>query len=170
MKPIPILLGILMIVTSCSSPSYLSKPKDFKYHVKGMYFETVLESNNQIIGEIIEVKTDEIKILPVPSTGGVISISKKTIKTADIIISLTSDNPKKIGVLATISTISTGAHGFWMVLTFPINLTTSVYMAQDAAKGTYRINYPNNIQWIELSRFARFPQGIPENIDLNSIR
>ena len=62
MRTISILVTLLLLV-SCKSPSYLTKPKDFKYHVKGLYFETEIVKNFKIIGEIIEVNDNEIKIL-----------------------------------------------------------------------------------------------------------
>ena len=38
-------------------------------------------------------------------------------------------------------------------------------MNSAAFKGAYRIKYSDNISWNGISKFARFPQGIPESID-----
>ncbi len=100
----------------------------------------------------------------------ILSIPKKEIKSGDVVVSLTSDNPKKVGTRAAISTLAIAGHGLWMIFSFPINLTASVATAQSAAKGTYRVKYPKNIDWMEISKFARFPQGIPDDVDVSLIR
>ena len=71
MKKIMFLLSLLLILVSCKSPNYLPKPKDFKYHTKGLYFETTLYNKHKILGEIIEVNEKEIKILPLNNIEGV---------------------------------------------------------------------------------------------------
>jgi hypothetical protein len=43
-------------------------------------------------------------------------------------------------------------------------------MSYDAAKGVYRVNYPKNVNWEDMSKFARFPQGIPDAVDVKSIK
>lgn len=168
MRTISILVTLLLLV-SCKSPSYLTKPKDFKYHVKGLYFETEIVKNFKIIGEIIEVNDNEIKILPINSEK-IIAIEKDRINSADIIVSLTGNEVKKINILATVTALSTVPHGWFWAITLPISLTTSIATAQSAAKATYRVKYPDDIDWSNISKFARFPQGIPENIDINRIQ
>lgn len=65
--------------------------------------------------------------------------------------------------------ITSIGHGFWGVITLPINISTAASMNSSSNSSAYRMKYPDNISWNEMSKFARFPQGIPENIDLNLI-
>jgi len=170
MKNIASFLIITFLFCACTTPNYLSSPKDFKYHVKGLFLEFKLDKKTKIIGEIIEVNSDYVIILPVDSHIGIQTIFKDRIEKADVIVSLTSDNPKKINTWAGLMPILSLGHGYWGVFTLPINLAVAVPMSNASMKGTYAIKYPDNISWDDMSKFARFPQGIPRNIKLESIR
>lgn len=65
-------------------------------------------------------------------------------------------------------TLSTVAHGIFLVITAPINLivTTNVTVS-----GAFSFTYSDKKMTDDkLKMFARFPQGIPPNIDISSIR
>ena len=162
-----ILLSITLVFLTCKSPSYLSEPKNFQNNVNGLYFECQIEGKEKVIGEIIEVDPDALKLLLI--NGDLITLSKNQIETGDILVALTSDNPKKIKTWSTINNVLVLGHGFWAVLTLPVNLASTIPMSYSASKGVYRVNYPKNVYWENLSKFARFPQGIPAGIDLKSI-
>lgn len=169
-KNISTFIGILLIL-SCSSPKHLPKPKDFKYHVKGLHMELVTNNDVTILGEIIEAKSDSVKILPLQiNKRSITTISKNDIKKADVIISLTSDDPKKISTWGGLLNITSIGHGFFGLFTLPINLLATSSMSNSAAKGNYRMKYPNDVSWEMLKKFARFPQGIPSHIKLEDIQ
>lgn len=169
MKNYLIYLCIPFILAACKSPTYLSTPKDFKDQVTGLHFECKLDPKTEVIGEIIAVDSMAIKLLPI-NGDGLMTISKDEIEEGDILVALTSDNPKKIQTWSSIVSILPIGHGYYGVFTLPITLAATIPMSYDAAKGVYRVNYPNNVFWKDLSKFARFPQGIPESIDPKSIR
>ena len=169
MKKYSLLLYVIILLYSCSSASYLTKPMDFKHQVKGLFLETTMHDSSIVLGEIIEVNSVDIKILPLNQANGIHTIAKDKIQSAEVIIALTSDNSKKISSWAgSVNVLSIG-HGYFGILTLPINLAITIPMANDAVKGTYRVKYPDNIAWDEMSKFARFPQGIPQNIAQNEI-
>ena len=169
MKKYSVLLCVFIVLNSCSSASYLTKPKDFKYQIKGLFIETTLKDESITIGEIIEVDSVDIKILSFYQEIGIQTITKDKIQSAEVIIALTSDNPEKISTWAGLLNVLSIGHGYFGLLTLPINLAITIPMANDAVKGTYRVKYPDNIAWDEMSKFARFPQGIPQNIAQNEI-
>ena len=170
MKKYSIFFGLLFLLGACKSPKYLSTPSEFKNHVKGLYFECYTKNEYEVLGEIIEVTPSEIKILLLDSIGVMKTFTKDEIEDADIIISLTSDQPKDISTLAALTNLATLGHGLFMILTVPINLITTTTIANSAAKSTYRVKYPKDIAWQEMSKFARFPQGIPECVDSTKIK
>jgi len=97
---------------ACSSPYYLSKPAEFKYQVKGLTFEANLDEGLKLFGEIIELGSESITILPIGSQReGMTTISKTQIKSADIIVSSTSDNSQKISTWAGLTNIESIGHG-----------------------------------------------------------
>lgn len=169
MKNQLLFLCIIFLIGACKTPTYLSKPKDLKDQVKGLYFECKLDGKIEVIGEIIEVDTNAIKLLPL-NGDGLMTISKDKIEKGDIIVALSSDDPKKIKSWSTIVNLLPLGHGAWGIFTIPITLVSTIPMSYDAAQGVYRVNYPKNVFWNDMSKFARFPQGIPDAIDPKSIR
>lgn len=161
----------ILFLGSCKSPDYLSKPMDFSHHVKGLFLEARIDGKSKILGEIIEVNSEAIVILPIDKDEKTImTIAKDKIQDADIIIAATSDNPGAISAWAGLINIAPIGHGVFMVLSVPINIATTIPIGMDAAKGTYRMKYPKNVSWDEMSKFARFPQGIPSHINLDQIK
>jgi|GEM_PF-437536 len=59
-------------------------------------------------------------------------------------------------------------HGFFALLTIPVNLIVTIAITAAAQK---QFKYTNkNISIDQLRMFARFPQGIPPNIDIAKIK
>lgn len=170
MKKYITFLSFILLLASCKTADYLTKPKDFKEQVNGLYFECKVDGEFEIIGEIIEVDSTDIKILALNSEEGIMTISKDRIEKGDILVALTSDNPKKIKTWSSLINIAPLGHGYFGVVSIPINLISTIPMNNSAAKGAYRVNYPNNVFWKDISKFARFPQGIPDGIDPKSIK
>lgn len=163
-------LIILLCGIACKSPQYLPKPMEFKNNTKGLILELEVSRDSTLTAEIIEVGPEHMTVLPVNQTSlGVINIEKNKISKADIIISLTSDDPGKITKWSSLVNILSIGHGYFAVFSLPLNLATSISLSQDAAKGTYRTKYPENVPWEELHKFARFPQGIPKTLDTRMI-
>ncbi len=169
MKNRLLFLCIIFLIGACKTPTYLSKPKDFKDQVTGLHFACSLDGKTEIIGEIIAVDSSTIKLLPI-NGDGLMTISKDEIEKGDVIVALTSDNPQKIKTWSTIVNFMPLAHGYFAVFTLPITLVSTIPMSYDAAKGVYRVNYPKNVNWEDMSKFARFPQGIPDAVDIKSIK
>ena len=164
----------LFLLGACSSPNYLSTPEDFKYQVEGLTLKALLKSEDVILGEIIEVDSETITILRInqksyEKSKKIQIVSKKEIVHADVIIAGTSNNPKAISTRAGIINAAPLAHGYFAIITVPLNLAITLPIANNAAKASYRVNYPENISWDKMTKFARFPQGIPENIDPRDI-
>ena len=171
MKTYLTFLLIAIFLSACKSPAYLPAPADFKNHVQGHFLKLKLWKGQRstLVGEIIEVRPDAITLLPVNREEKMITIPEEEVWQADIILSLTSDNPGGMNLWAILLNLTSISHGIIGFISLPVNLVFSIPIVQDAYKGTYRIAYPERISWEEMNKFARFPQGIPEYIDLERI-
>lgn len=183
-------LGVAICFGACSSPEYLSKPMNFKYHVKGLFIE-IFTGKNKLTGEIIAVNEKSMILLPLSNydqgdarsgnvksdvikpympNSALVTVLKDSIQKAVIIVATTSDDPKKISTGASFINFASIGHGFWGIVTLPLNLVITISIANDAAKGAYKVKYPELITWSEMSKFARFPQGLPRNINPRDIK
>ncbi|MBK8669150.1 MAG: hypothetical protein IPN89_06660 [Saprospiraceae bacterium] len=108
---------------------------------------------------------NKVMVTPSKSNLPILTVKKDSIRSAEIIVSLTSDHPDNISNWASLINFTTLGHGFWGIITLPMNLAITIPIAKDASKGTYRVKYPVGVDWVNMSKFARFPQGIPRNIN-----
>ncbi len=170
MKQLLILVTFSMTLGACKSPHYLPKPMSFQYHTKGLFIECVLNLAPNVTGEIIAVNSSYIDLLPLNAEDGVISVEKRSIKSARIRVALTSNNPEMFKIWAGTIFLSSIGHGGFAIFSIPINLAVALPVANNAAKSSFDVFYPKEISWEELSKFARFPQGIPETVNRQSIQ
>jgi len=170
MRTLISILLVILFFAACKSPDYLSKPKDFSHHVKGLILMAEIDGESDVLGEIIEVQSEAIMVLPIDKkTNTILTIAKNKIQSASITIASTSDNPKGISTRAGLINVLSLGHGIFMAASLPINLMITIPIGISAAHDTYKMNYPKNVSWNQMSKFARFPQGIPDHIDLDQI-
>lgn len=161
------LILIPLLLASCKTNTYLPSPAELKYHTKGMWFDCELPDKTKVNGELITVENNQLIILPL--FGEAIAIKRNDIKEGNIQISLTTNYQDKLsrGGLIPLLVIS---HGYWFIFTLPINLAIVVPTLATHKSGSYVVKYPNAVTWEQMSKFARFPQGIPKNSDLPMLR
>jgi hypothetical protein len=157
------LLGLFVAIgSSCSSPNYLPTSKTIDVNVHGSFIKVFNRNGPNISGELIAIDTSEIVVLQA-KTKKCVAVPISDVKK----FKLRYAKPKKYWWTIPVYTFSTISHGFWLVISAPINIivTTSV-----SANGNNAYRYSNkHITYEELQMFARFPQGIPENIDMDYI-
>lgn len=161
---------LLLICYGCSSPQYLSKPEEFKDHVKGLTMKCNLKGRPDILGEIIEVNDQEIILLSLKSDRKIYTISKSKLHRSEILVAGTSNNPKGISLWAGLINLLSISHGVLAMVSLPVNLIVTISVGSDAAYSTYSIYYPHHIGWDDMRKFARFPQGLPDHIPKEQIR
>ena len=155
---------ILVIITSCSSPKHVLTPNELKKNTKGLYSKITLKSTtNGVNGELIEVTDKQITLL---TKDGILSFKKENIKESIILVSLTVNNPRRINSWASLINLLSLGHGYWAVFSLP----PTIAITNGITSEKYIMNYPENVKWEQLHKFARFPQGIPKEIDRQSIR
>ena len=70
-------------------------------------------------------------------------------------------------VLGALSTIS---HGFFLILTGPLWIISGIGTTiNESYEDVYTKNYPTEDWWIQFSRYARFPQGLPKSVDIKKL-
>ncbi len=165
MKIKSIIFGLFsIIVCSCTSPRYLTSSDRIDVNEYGSHIKIDHKSLSSIEGELIAIDSNTIVILQETS------MNKCTIfKTEDIKkFKLRYAKPKHYGWTIPVYTLATISHGVFLLLTAPLNLivTTAVTIGGERA-----FTYDNDdLTYEELKIFARFPQGIPCNVDIKDIR
>ena len=158
------LIGLLILfLSSCSSPRYL--PSSDKIDVKeyGSYIELKHKTASNIDGELIAIGSNEIVLLT-EKTKMCLVVPINEVKG----FKLRYAKPKHYGWSIPLYTLATISHGFWLILTAPVNLIVTISVT---ASGENAFTYDDkDMTYDKLKMFARFPQGVPPNIDLASIK
>lgn len=161
----------IIFVTSCSKKLPLVSEADVHYNSKyGAYIEVRLSKKSiRLAGELISandqyiiVKTEERNS---NLTSKIEKIQKEQILAYNIFYA--SNNKEKIDTWSNILALSTITHGFWLLITLPVNLITKFSVSNNKYK---EFSYSNKeIPYESLYKFARFPQGLPDFITLENI-
>jgi hypothetical protein len=165
------LLGLLFTAffTNCDSsrhlPGYLPKPDEIDVNQYGSYIKINKVNKDAINGEIIAIDSSQLVVL-IKKNGlsNCVSVPLNEVNRFTIQYA----KSKHYGWTIPVFTFSTITHGFLSILTAPVNLivTTSV-----TAGGAKAFKYSEkDITFDKLKMFARFPQGIPPNIDTAQLK
>ena len=165
-----IALLMIMIFGGCAANNatrgYLSPASKVQQEAYGAWIEVdtlVISSAEQISGEFIAFQGVSIYVLTADS---LVVLESEKIRKA----TLTSFD-SQYGILA-IWTILGGAssfsHGFGAIISIPVWTITGL-IATIGQSYSPRTTYPAE-DWSTLSRFARYPQGIPTGLDLRTLK
>lgn len=162
------LLVLALLANACTTiNTTLPKPAELNEYTKGMWMECDITDGTKIEGEILVL--DDKQVLLLTKTDLTKTVSKNVISKARIDFSLTTNYPEKLKS-ADLIPLLTISHGVYMFITLPINLAIVVPTVSTHRRGSYAAEYPLEIAWEEISKFARFPQGVPEGIDYTQLR
>ena len=160
-------LLLVLIISSCSTPAYLPASENIDENQYGSYIEVYLKTGSFVYGELIAIDTVNIFVMPESKIAGSGKISTVQIKNADHFI-LRYAKPKNYGWAIPVFSLASISHGVFAVLTLPVNLIVTISVA---VGGERAFRYSDkNMTYDKLKMFARYPQGIPENVDLGSIK
>ncbi len=167
MKRLKLFSLILLLLVSCAPNTYLPTPAEMNYYAKGIFMECQMQDKTKLEGELLALNETEAFLLP--RFGEVFKVSRQNMKSAILHVSLTANNPEELeaGPYIPILTIS---HGWWLIFTLPINLLVVGPTVGTHRSGTYVVEYPKIITWEQMTMYARFPQGIPEGVDILSYK
>ena len=166
---IVLLIILAIIISSCLSQGYLPYSDKIDINQYGSQINISRVSGPNVIGELIAV--DSSKMIVLTDYNRINRIEKSiVIITFDEIRRFKLQYAKSRSYWWTIPiyTLATISHGWWLIISAPINLLVT---ASVTSSGVIDFQYHNkDITHEELKMFARFPQGIPSNIDIASIK
>jgi hypothetical protein len=164
MKTKIIIIGLIAIaISSCSSPKYLPSSDKIDVSEYGSYIELLQMNKSMIDGELIAIDRNQIVVL---------TNKEKTCVTVPVSevkrFSLEYAKPKHYGWSIPVGLVLPFIHGWYSILTIPVHLIVTISVT---AAGEKAFKYNNKkMTYDELRMFARFPQGIPPDIDLASLK
>ena len=130
----------------------------------GSHIKIIHKTLSSIKGELIAIDSSKIVLLQKTN------LNKCTVfKTADIKqFRLRYAKPKHYGWTIPVYTLATISHGVFLIFTAPLNLIVTFIVSVGSEQA---FTYTNkNMTYEELKMFARFPQGIPSNVEIRDIR
>ncbi len=172
-----LLLAVLIAVSGCSTVDLPSRLPDTEHAIAAttgawivLYDSTSLVASAKHEGELIAVAQDSVFLF---QDSILIGVGKRRISVAKLFVvdpPITSAGANLWVIMGTLSTVS---HGILLIISAPAWLIVGSVSAAAAVKaideGDYR--YPNpGHGWAEFEQFARFPQGLPPNIDRSQLR
>lgn len=118
--------------------------------------------DQQIEGEFLSVENNSVYVL---TMSGMRAIYIPSIDDAKIFL---WDYHSGNAIWTLLGTLSTLTHGFWLLITAPVWIITgSIVSINESRAPTY--SYPQ-YHWDELKQYARFPQGLPKQLDRSAMK
>ena len=155
----------VVFLAGCSAPSYLPSVEEIDINQYGSYIEIEDARGNFLKGELIAIDSAKLVVLS----------GADSIKLASIIqlnevnrFTLKYAQPQDYSWRIPVYTISTLLHGYFLLITAPINLIVTTVVN---ASGSTDFEYSDNdITFEKLKMFARFPQGLPSVIKITDLK
>ena len=167
MKTKLFLTGFILAIgiSSCTAPAYLPKSNIIDENQYGSYINIQQKNGPFVQGELLS--SDDVQLI-------VLTDYKKTKKPVTVPVNqinhfeLRYAQPKHYGWTIPLFTGVTIGHGIFAVFTAPLNIVGTIIVT---ASGEDAFMYnEKEMPFDKLKMFARFPQGIPSNIELSSIK
>jgi len=150
---------VACMTLGCAAPGFLPTRSEIDVNEFGSYIRVAQKHQPTVTGELISVDTTEIIVLSkqqdkiIPLRIPRASITWYSIRYANA----------ESGWLVLLP-LSSIAHGYYGVFTFPIN---SIVAGASATPYDYS---KKTLPYTKLNMFARFPQGLPPGVDLASLK
>ncbi len=165
------MFATLFVVAACASnpapDGFLPSPTKAPENVYGGWMQVTVPAgrhDNTIAGELIAARADTVWILP--DSGPLVAVPTATVKKGRL-ARYRSDAGAVAGFTA-LGVVSTVSNGFLLGLTAPLWIITGTVAASSESRAPFRDVPP--LGWADLAAYARFPQGLPPEIDLGEIR
>jgi hypothetical protein len=157
----------VLICSSCSSAAYLPYSGKLAENQYGSNINVRLNEYVSINGELIVVTPDVLYVLLRNDKGVARLDSAYLTKIEDFSLRYAKGNAGRFGWTIPASVAISISHGYFAVFTLPINVITTTVITLNSANAF--VIKMGNISWVDLSKFARFPQGIPPNIHVKDL-
>lgn len=153
----------MLIASGCASyPKGINPVGKNKTDPYGATMKVSPKSTKTIIGELIAVNGDSLYLL-----GANNQIMRYHIKDIRTYVVYYGTPERTLGWTYALLPAISISHGFWMILSIPINLIFAGGITNDVKQDMIYTNRELPID--KLSIMARFPQGLPPSVSLNEI-
>ncbi len=172
-----VLAAVAVFLTGCAptgAPSqWLPEPEATQVEAHGAWIRVEHGTGDDRVrteGEFLAVEEDTVFILTAQDTlGRVVAMPKGKIEKARL--GTFDPNMGGLVVWTLFGTLSTVSHGIGLILTAPVwiitgSIVTGIH-SRSAIEETGDMPWDT---WPELKVYARFPQGLPDNIDRASLK
>ena len=171
---LPIVL-IIVFSCGCSNVKHLPTPAEFNNYPYGSFIQVATQRDfrkesldlfigTKIEGELIAVTLDTLVLLSLKPKNQLLYIPKIAIKSLTINVGTDTNNPDLYNFQPVIFFINSFTHGYFF---FP-SIIINAFMSKANGPNIYKIAYPFKIEYEHIYKFARFPQGLPEQ-DLDQL-
>lgn len=151
------------MLNSCIFPKYLPSADKIDVNEYGSYIKIARKKAPSINGELIAIDSSKIFVLSEDSVKCMI------VPLIDIKwFSLRYATSKNYGWSIPLFSIASFAGGMYFIFLWPLNLIVTSSVTTGANK-SFKYNN-SNITYDKLKMFARFPEGIPPNVDLTTVK
>ena len=156
-------LVMLMIVAGgCTAPKYLPKSGEIDISQYGSYIKVTRIQGTDVNGELLSVDTTSLIVLAGANEQKIVKIVPLT-EVKDF--SLQYAQSKQYWWTIVPYTVLCATHGWVAIITAPLNLIITFVVAI-SSQTDFRYNM-DEISYVQLRMFARFPTGIPSNVILS---
>lgn len=164
MKTKILLLGLIAaLVSSCSTPKYLPSFAEIDVNQYGSYIKVVSLTGKDFRGELIAIDTSAMVVLSEMNDSCTLIPIREVAQ-----FKLRYAKSKHYAGSIPVALLLPFINGVFSVFTFPLHLIVTISVT---ASGEASFKYSNkNMSYEKLKMFARFPQGIPPNIQLDNIK
>lgn len=160
------------MLAACSPKWHMPKPIEMEYYVYGSNFKgTKINRSKYVEGEIICMDHNTMTLMTLNNRKNkIVLIEREHIKEGIIEVALSSNKATRIALWQALNLLLPLSHGYYGIYTLPLNVLVGSAVSYDAALNPYSIKYPTAISWSQISKFARFPGGLPEGVKIEDIK
>jgi hypothetical protein len=168
-------IAVMIIALGCASSKapddWLPAPKDVPHDVYGGWLNLKLDAgaNRFLIqsGEFIAVR--DSTVILISQEGKSLIFPMPLVRRATL--ELHQKETGQAGLATLGGVLSTLSHGFYLLISAPIWLITGTGASSSVSHiDHFETDNPSIGWWYDHSKYARFPQGVPENIDLAALK
>jgi len=168
-----LIIPILVLFSGCAithAPSgWLSDSHELQYEAFGGWLQVHYSKNDSLkqstMGELIALSSDSLYVLGRNENLHVIAVADVTHAR---LVEYKSHHGELGGWIA-LGTLSTVSHGWYLILTAPLLWIFAGTLAASSRSYDPIIDYPR-YSFNEFKAYARFPQGLPKNLDRHKLK
>ncbi len=160
------LLAAAGCVSLHAPKGWLPSPSDVQSQAFGGWMElTRATPSGEVVvrGELIAVHPDHVYIM---SERVLVDVPTKDVVSASL--NIYQNSAKEVGTWAVLGFLSAASHGWVAIISGPIWLLTGIASSNAESKSGLFLYPPTSLG--EMGRYARFPQGIPQGLELKLLK